>query len=667
MSTMQLFLLCLGIFAAGSLLPLAAGRCNRLAHAVGVIVSVSGAACGFSAALSGLRAGKVEQCRFFWTSAELPLTLVLDGLATFFLLPVFLLVAIGAVYALHSLKFPEKSFQAARHWSAFNVLAISMAVVIAAADCLTFLLAWELMSLSSFVLVVYDLKNDQARKAGLLYLIATHIGTAFLFLLFLEGYRHTGSLEFASLDILQNLPLPVAILFFFLTLAGFGTKAGLFPLHSWLPEAHSAAPSHVSALMSGVMIKTAVYAFLRIVTFLPPLPSWCGLLVAVLGIVGGLYGIAMASQQTDIKRSLAFSTVENIGIIFLGIGLWLYCGSSGYAVAAQLTLAGALLHIWNHALFKSLLFLGAGSVYHATGTREMSALGGLMRRLPFTGSLMLFGAMAISALPPLNGFVSELLIYLGLFQAGQSAVGGQAFLFMLFAILLAMVGAMVSLTMTRFIGIVFSGEARTHMTDEAVERNSPMSAAMLLTAFICLLVGVFPQLFLSLLDAPRLVLAGGRPLLLQALPLPFGTAWSLAAFVAGGVLVAAIVFLQFRRRPGPEKVGTWGCGYNMPSSRMSYSAGSFCQFAQDEIYCSCLRPVQPQENNNPLFPLVGKFQIKLGDPVLDSWFSPLMEKCADIAYCCRVLQAGRLNVYLAYIFIVTILLLGWNYLETVTK
>lgn len=663
MSLMQNFFLSLGTLLAGSLLPFAAGRCNRIAHGIGLSTSILGAAFGIIAAFMGLASGKTEQFHFFWMSAELPLTLVLDGLSSFFLLPVLVMVIICSVYASRSLKFQTRSFQAARHWSAFNILAASMAMVTAAADSLTFLIAWEMMSLSSFLLVVHDYRNEPGRRAGLIYLIATHLGTAFLFLLFLEAYRRTGSLDFSAMEILRNLPPGVGILFFFLALAGFGTKAGLFPLHIWLPEAHSAAPSHVSALMSGVMIKTAIYAFLRIVTFLPALPSWCGLLVAALGITGALFGIALASLQTDMKRSLACSTIENIGIIFLAIGLWLYCTGTGYLIAAHLALGGALLHIWNHALFKSLLFLGAGSVYHATGTREMSALGGLMRRLPFTGSLTVFGAAAIAALPPLNGFISELLIFLGLFYAGQAASGGQVFLFMIFALLLAMVGGMVALAMTRFIGIVFSGEPRSRKSADARESFSPITVAMLFSALGCLVVGVFPQTFLAILDTPIRVLARWAPPPLQTVvPLPFGPAWSISALVLGGGLVAVLLVIQLRQRRQSGTTPTWGCGFSRPTARMSYSAGSYGQLAQDEMYCACLRPILPPGGRSPLFPPARRFQATMGDPVLDRGFSPVMKKCADIAYSFRVLQAGRLNVYLAYIFLATILMLGWNYL-----
>ena len=403
------------------------------------------------------------------------------------------------------------------------------------------------------------------RKAGWLYLVATHLGTAFLFCLFLAEYRLAGSLAFSSFEVLRSLPPSGALAFFFLGVIGFGTKAGMFPLHCWLPEAHAAAPSHVSALMSGVMIKTALYALLRLLTFLPALPAWCGLLLAVLGSSGSLYGIAMAALQPDIKKSLAYSTVENIGIILLGLGLWLYCGATGHPGAAALALSGALLHIWNHAMFKSLLFLGAGSIVHATGTRTISALGGLLRRMPVTGLLMIAGGAAIAALPPLNGFVSELLIYLGLTQAGLSAAGGQAFLFMIFAILLALTGGMVLLAMTRLLGITFSGEPRSEASVHAHESSPSMLVAMALPALCCFAIGIFPQIPLRLLAKPMQILAPGSPDPAAVLPLPFGPTWSLCALLLTATVAGA---LMVRHRSRPQAVQpTWGCGFLKPTAK----------------------------------------------------------------------------------------------------
>jgi formate hydrogenlyase subunit 3/multisubunit Na+/H+ antiporter MnhD subunit len=659
-SAIHLFLLTVFLFLAGAILALASGRRYRLAHGLGVSLSLIGSLAGMLAALQILLGGETARFQLFWDSAGMEFALALDGLAAFFLLPLFLLVFFCSLYAFRYLELKPREFKAAHHWFFFNILAGSMALVVAAANSFVFLLAWEVMSLSSFFLVVDEFESEQVRKAGWLYLVATHLGTAFLFCLFMAEYRLAGSLAFSSFEVLRSLPQSGALAFFFVAVIGFGTKAGMFPLHCWLPEAHAAAPSHVSALMSGAMVKTALYALLRLITFLPALPAWCGLLLAVLGISGSLYGIAMAALQTDIKKSLAYSTVENIGIILLGAGLWLYCSATGHPGAAALCLSGALLHIWNHAMFKSLLFLGAGSILHATGTRTISALGGLLRHMPVTGLLMITGGAAVTALPPLNGFISELLLYLGLMQAGLSAAGGQAFLFMIFAVLLAMTGGMTLLAMTRLLGITFSGEPRSEMSLHARESKPSMLAAMILPALACLAIGIFPQVPLRLLAKPMQILAPGSPDLAAVVPLPFGPAWSLCGLLLTAAVTCFLV-VRNRRRPQPVQP-TWGCGFRQPTARMAYTAGGFTQFAQDEMCYSCFKPREEQPGGLPFFPAPSRFQRKYPDPVLARWFSPLFGQCAELAHTFHRLQAGQMNIYLTYIFLATVLLLGWSFL-----
>ena len=660
LSAMLFFRLALSVMLGGALLPLVAWRNNRLANALGTTGSIAGALFGLTASLSVLLDPAIEDYRFTIVTSWFDFSLKLDGLAVFFTAPVMLLIICAAIYAFRYLDLPTRGLQAARHWFSFNMLGLSMMMVLTAANSLFFLVSWELMSLSSFLLVINDLEDDQARQAGWTYLVATHMGTALLLFMFMQEYQLTGSLDFTPFSILKTLPTGGVLLFFFLGLAGFGIKAGLFPFHVWLPEAHSAAPSHVSALMSGVMTKTAIYAFLRLVTFLPPLPAWCGLTVAVLGIIGGLFGIAMASMQTDIKRTLAYSTVENIGIIFLGLGTWLYCRSAGLQTPAILILMGTLLHIWNHSLFKGLLFMGAGSIIHGAKTREMSSMGGLLRRMPVTGSLMIMGSASIAALPPMNGLVGELLIYLGLLFACQTLSGGMAFVFMLFAILFAIIGAMALLTMTRLIGISLGGEPRSSASSQAHESSGFMLTAMIIPAIFCLFIGIFPQALLLMTKTPLAVLAPDTLAIftLTASTLPFGPLWSITS-------LALLVFLAFAFTnrsllgQGLDRVPTWGCGFARQDSCLEYSAGSFSQYAQDGIYCSCLQPPLTRSSKPLLFPAAMYFLQRNIDPVLTRFFSPFFVKCAVFASACRRLQAGRLGIYLLYFFLTTILLLGW--------
>jgi len=658
-SVMIFFRIALGLLSVGALLPLAAWRNNRLAHLLGVSGSVIGSLFGLTASLSMLLAPLTPQHYTFMTT-WFDFSLVLDGLAAFFIAPVMLLTFCTAVYGFSYLDLPARGLQAGRHWFGFNLLAVSMLLVLTAANSLFFIVSWEIMALSSFLLVISDLKDAQARRAGWTYLVATHIGTALLLFIFLFEYQMTGSLDFAGFFSLQKLPTGMALIFFFLGLAGLGIKAGLFPFHVWLPQAHASAPSHVSALMSGVMIKTAVYTFLRLVTFLPLPPAWCGLTVAVFGILGGLFGILMASMQTDIKRCLAYSSIENIGIIFMGIGLWLYCTSAGLPVPAILALVGALFHIWNHSLFKGLLFMGAGSLVHGANTREMTFMGGLLHRMPVTGGLMILGGGAISALPPLNGLVGELLIYLALLFACLSLSGGMSFIFMLFIIMLAAVGTVTLLTMTRLIGITLTGEPRSNESLQAHESPAGMLAAMMIPALFCLFIGIFPQTVIGMAAAPLAVLAPDAATAFAAMTgaLPFGTLWSIMALSLVGLLLYGFARCHLQG-PSIKRLPTWGCGFTRPDARLEYSAGSFSQYAQDTIYCSCLRPAITGSSKLPLFPVAIQFRQQIIDPVLARIVSPIFVKCAEVANACRRLQAGQLGIYLSYFFFTTIILLGW--------
>ncbi len=298
-----------------------------------------------------------------------------------------------------------------------------MTLVLVARNAVLFLSAWELMAVSSFFLVTFEHERESVRSAGWIYLVATHLGTGFLLAFFILMGRETGSMNFDVWAAQGIHTQGLAGILFLMAVVGFGTKAGFMPFHVWLPEAHPAAPSHVSALMSGVMIKTGIYGLLRAFTFLGAPPLWWGWLFIGIGLSSGVLGVLFALAQHDLKRLLAYHSVENIGIIALGIGVGLLGQNTGSPALVALGFGGALLHVLNHALFKGLLFLGAGAVAHSAGTREIDRLGGLLKQMPWTAATFLIGAAAISGLPPLNGFVSEFLIFLGAFKGGISGGG----------------------------------------------------------------------------------------------------------------------------------------------------------------------------------------------------------------------------------------------------
>jgi len=600
----------------------------------------------------------------FYLPLSLPgaaISLRLDGLAAFFLLPLFAIGLCGAVYGREYMRSGAKSRWPGLHWTCYNLLLLSMALVLTAANGILFLFAWECMSLSSFALVISEHKKAESMEAGWTYLLATHLGAAFLFAFFLAASAISGSLEFASFLSLGQLSPHAASLFFLLILVGFGSKAGVFPFHVWLPDAHPAAPSHVSALMSGVMVKTAIYGFLRFCAFLPPAPAWWGGLLLALGAAGALFGIAMAALQVDVKRSLAYSTVENVGIILLALGLWLHNRAAGHSLAAALALAGGLIHLFNHALFKSLLFMGAGSLIHGSGSRNLNHMGGLMRRMPGTGLLLVAGGMAISALPPFNGLIGEWFIYRALLENGVRLSGMAGFFALALLGLLALVGGMVLIVMTRLIGIALAGEPRSPEAAGAHEAGWPMRGAMAGLALLCLLGGLMPYWLLRLAGP---AIRAMDPSAAEALA-GQGADPSWLGFMAMALLacvLAACLLSRWQSRGPQGKSATWGCGFALPTNRMSYRAESYAELPQSAMFCDCLAP--PPKDGRPLgfFPETSRFAFTAPDPVLARVFKPFFAWAAGVCSGFRGLQAGQLHLYLLYIFAATILLLLWAWM-----
>lgn len=654
---MNILFVSLALLVGGGSLSLALWWNSRLSRLAGMWSGVAGGVVGLWACIDLVRAGASQAFAIPWPTAGITIALHVDTLALFFLAPIFLLTLACAVFATSYLHATTRAGQYAYHWFFFNLLAASMALVVIAANGLFFLVAWEIMALSSFFLVTYDYANEEVRRAGWLYLIATHCGTVFLFMFFLLCAGQCGSLDFVDFTALKTLPQAMTMLLFGLALIGFGTKAGLFPLHVWLPDAHPAAPSHVSALMSGVMIKTGIYGILRMLTWLAPLPAWGGAVIFTLGIIGALFGIAMAAGQTDIKRSLAFSSVENIGIIFLGLGVSLFASAIGQPAIAVLAMTGAMLHIWNHALFKGLLFLGAGSLIHATTTRELSRMGGLLRRMPITGSLVIAGSLAICALPPLNGFVSEWFIYLGLLKMGQVSSGSIALLAMLLVVFLALVGGLVLITFSRLVGIALLGEARCPEAASAHEAHWTMLTPMAVLMVCCLLFGLYPALVLRTVSrVVDLLLPGSHLALAVGQGEPLASLGRLAALLL--VCIGGLVMLRWQRAAEERRLPTWGCGFTLVNTRMAYTAGGYAELAQHSLLCVCLQPKVAIAPPVGLFPQAGRLTMAAHDLMFSRFFQPLFRHVADQAITCRALQAGLLHIYILYIFIATALLLG---------
>jgi formate hydrogenlyase subunit 3/multisubunit Na+/H+ antiporter MnhD subunit len=658
-----LFLAGLAVAVMSGFAALLAGRRARWATALGAGGAVVGCALGLAPALQVLSGAAPESLRAAWAVPYGTFFVEIDSLSAFFLLPILGFSALAAVYGAEYL-FAERARRSlGAPWFFFNLLVAGMALTVVARNGVLFLVAWEVMSLASFFLVTFEHEEESVRAAGWTYLVATHLGTAFLLALFAVLGREAGSLDFDRFEALGALAPSLSGTIFLLALVGFGTKAGLMPLHVWLPEAHPAAPSHVSAVMSGLLIKTGIYGILRTLTFVgAPAPWWGWLLIAV-GLIGAVVGILFALSQRDLKRLLAYSSIENMGIVALGIGLGLLGESAGSRSLAVLGFGGALLHVLNHTVFKGLLFLGAGAVLHATGTRAMDRLGGLLKRMPWTGAAFLVGALAITGLPPLNGFVSEFLLYLGAFY-GKASLGVTTGIPLMGVVAgLALLGGLAAACFTKAFGIVFLGEPRSESAALGREPGLAMRAPVLILAAGCLALALFSPALLGLL-APVLeqVTRQGGPATAAVLD---DAAASLVVFVgAGAGVLALIVALAFLRRSllARRPVGegpTWDCGYARPSPRMQYTASSYAQ-PLTSLFQPLLRTRRQASPPQGLFPERAALATEAPDPAREYLYRPAFAGVGRALAALRWLQHGRVHLYVLYIALTLVVLLLWK-------
>jgi hydrogenase-4 component B len=602
-------------------------------------LTMIGAVSGLGAALIVLLSAADWEWRSAFALGGEAIHLRLDGVSALFLALLSVVGGGGAVYASEYWSehhYPDSAPRGRAWWSA---LLLTMGLVLTVSNGLHFLIAWELFALFGFLLITLDRKQPEARAAGWLYLAASHAGTVCLFAFFSLLAARTGSWELGPMRE-QTALAPL----FWLALAGFGVKAGFFPLHIWLPSAHANAPSHVSAIMSGVAIKMGLYGIVRFSGWLP-VPASAGWVVIGLGATSALLGIAFAFAQNDVKRLLAYSSVENMGVILTGVGAALLAVTHGNATWGVLALAGAMLHVWNHGAFKSLLFFGAGSVLHATGTREMSRLGGLWRAMPWTAGLFTIGILAVSSLPPLNGFVSEWLVYLGLFDAVTSR-GAAAWAAGPAAILLAMAGALALASFAKAGAMIFLGASRTRVTEHANECGAAMRGPMLALAGLCVTIGLAPTLFWPV--ASRVV-ASWRPTWVMAgTPAPLATLGSAQVTLAVLALAAAIWLWRIAHANSLRRGVTWDCGYATPSTRMQYVSASFAGIAAG-WFRWVLQPERKLRRPRGLFPAEALLLERVPETVLERVIGPVGSVILAGATSARRLQHGRLQFYVLYV------------------
>jgi len=587
----------------------------------------------------------------------------IDALAAFFLAVVNIGGAAASLYALGYGAHEEEPHRVLPFFPAFLA---GMNLVVLAGDAFSFLLSWEFMSLASWALVVAHHRDPENRRAGLVYLIMASLGTLALLLALGLLTGPDGNYGFEAIRHGVRTPLTGAMVLV-LVLFGAGSKAGLVPLHAWLPLAHPAAPSHVSALMSGVMTKVAVYAFVRIVFDLAgDLPWWSGALVLAVGSLSAVLGVLQALMQDDTKRLLAYSTIENIGIIFIGLGLTLAFRADGMGAAAALAMTAALLHVLNHSLFKSLLFFGAGAVLTATGERNLDRLGGLIHRMPVTSLLFLAGSMAISALPPLNGFVSEWLTFQAILQSPDLPQWALKVMVPAAGGLLALAAALAGAAFVKTFGIVFLGRPRSTEAAAAQEVDRLSLSAMALLALLCLFAGLVPGPLMDAAAPITRLFAGG------ALPPQASLPWlTIVPAVASGssyngllvflfmtisALLAVWVIHRFASH-AIRRAPAWDCGFPEPSPLTQYSGSSFAQPIRRVFLART--PVTREQVSMPapgeMRP--ARFALVITDPIWDWLYQPFVRAVEFAALQLNKLQFLTIRRYLSLVFLSLVWLL----------
>ncbi len=590
------------------------------------------------------------------------LNIEIDKLSAFFILVVNFTVLTGAIYAKGYLKpyFSKKNkTELALHFFSFLWLHISMLLVLMFRDALAFLIIWELMSLSSFFLVIFESEKKETIRTGIQYLVQMHIAFVFLLLGFLWAFVSTGaefSFDGLALYFSSHNPFLLFLVFFI----GFGIKAGFVPLHSWLPHAHPAAPSHVSGVMSGVMIKMGIYGILRVLTYIHHDLLYIGLFILTISLVSGLLGVLMAIVQHDVKKLLAYHSIENIGIIGIGIGLGVIGLAVNIPALTVLGFAGAILHVLNHSLFKSLLFYTAGSVYQQTHTRNIEQLGGLIKKMPKTALFFLLGALAISGLPPFNGFISEFLIYSGIFK---SMLPGDLFTDIVLLLSfsgLAIIGGLAIFCFTKVFSIIFLGTARSDKTEHAAEVENSMILPDFLIGFMIIAIGFFPALFMGPLASVVGIFTKDTAAIQQMIPVMKGVSISSGIFIA----LIGLIWILRAWQQNSRKVkqdATWGCGYTGANPAVhQYTATSYAdnlgQLAK--LVVNVKNDFEPFQETE-IFPKERSFKTHSSDIFEENLVLKPVDKVLSWLKRIAVFQTGNIQHYLLYalVFLIIIFLL----------
>jgi len=618
---------------------LGAGKVSRR---VSLVLTVVASIAILIFALEIVLSNKTFSLLAYQITPQFQFSFFVDRLAAFFLALIAVVSVTVAIYSVPYVEHTEHEVRKNLIVSFMNVFIVSMVLVVASFSMFSFLFFWEIMALSSFLLVMVEFEKKETQKAGIFYFVMTHLSTLFLLFAFLFIYTVTGTFDMAQI---RADPLIVSVAFVFLFL-GFGIKAGIIPFHKWLPYAHPASPSNISALMSGVMIKVAIYGLIRFLLLLP-METWWGILILAAGTTSAVLGVIYALKEHDIKRLLAYHSIENIGIILIGVGLYVIFSLAGLEAIAFLALAGALFHTLNHAVFKSLLFMTSGSIVNATGTRNIEEMGGLIKRMPKTALLFLIGAVSISALPPFNGFISELMIFQVFFQTTALANPFLEVILIASLAVFALTSALAAACFVKAFGITFLALPRSEEAKGAKESPKLMIIGPAILAGLCVALGVFSLQLFGVLGF--------------SFPLP--NMLFIGAVLAGFYVFTFAMLHEVANRR--ERIAeTWGCGFPTQTSKMEYTASGFSEpivTILKSIFRTQKKSERSYYDDRDVVFKDGKAEIHLVKFFEERLYLPVANFVRKVSLKVDNLQRGDVDLHVAYAFatIVVFLLIIW--------
>ncbi|MEK6559358.1 MAG: hydrogenase 4 subunit B [Planctomycetota bacterium] len=668
----HLFIISIILYLVGALFALCLFKWQMVGNYISFVFAAIASCFGIATAVTVLFSGSTIRLDFqLFLPTIIKYNFLLDSLSSYFILVISVISFVASIYSIGYTRLYVNKRDVRFLGFTYNLFLMAMLLVVSANNAFVFMIVWELMTLVSFFLVIFEHENPTTRKAGLVYIVMAHIGSGLLAIAFFILLAYGGSFSFDSFrDAAAQIPAVYKNIVFFLIIFGFGIKAGIFPLHLWLPMAHPAAPSNISMIMSGVMIKTAIYGFIRFYfEFLTPCPPWWGVIILIIGATSAILGILYALMERDIKTLLAYSSVENIGIILIGIGLSMIFKSYNQMALSSLAMIAGLYHLFNHAVFKCLLFGCAGNIYYSTHTKNIEELGGLIKRMQITAPLFLIGALSISAIPPLNGFISEWFIFQSLLNGFNIPSVIIKIITIICGAIVALTGALVATCFVKAFGISFLAMPRSKHAEKAKEVPVVMLVSMGILAALCVFMGLFPAKIMMTINHVNTQILGTNIvkaltsydwLQMNIVRTNF-TELSPKSATVFGLILFGITFgaLTLIRPKFIRKFyETWTCGI-APESRLEYTATAFTKPFK-VVFSNLYRPRLEVSTTYSVPNFFVKSIAYVGEitPIFERYlYNPVSNFVLKISDKARLIHAGNIHLYLAYIFITLLILI----------